>query len=101
MDQPVVVTLLGGREVRRRAQVTNASAWGVGIEMQCPVARGALLRIDFGEAVALGEVLHCREAAGAYYVGVKLDQALKSVADLALELDRLERQAARGVAQAP
>lgn len=101
MDQPVVVTLLDGRETRRRAQVTNASAWGVGIEMRCPVAQGALLRIEFGEAVALGEVVHCREAAGSYYVGVKLEQALKSVADLATELERLERPAAESVAQAP
>jgi hypothetical protein len=101
MDQPVVVTLLDGREVRRRAQVTNASAWGVGIEMRCPVAPGALLRIEFGESVVLGEVAHCREAAGSYYVGVKLDQALKSVADLTGELDRLERQTADSVAQEP
>jgi hypothetical protein len=88
-DQPVVVTLLDGREVRRRAQVTNVSAWGVGIEMRCPVARGALLRIEFGDSVALGEVVHCREVAGSYYLGVRLNQALKSVADLAAELDRL------------
>ena len=101
MDQPVVVTLLDGREMRRRAQVTNASAWGVGIEMRCPVAPGALLKIEFGDAVALGEVVHCREAAGSYYVGVRLEQALKSVADLAAELDRLERPAAQSVSQAP
>lgn len=101
MDQPVVVTLLDGREIRRRAQVTNASALGVGIEMRCPVAQGARVKIEFGEAVALGEVVHCREAAGAYYVGVRLEQALKSVADLATEFDRLERQEAESVSQAP
>jgi hypothetical protein len=101
MDQPVVVTLLDGREVRRRAQVTNASAWGVGIEMRCPVAQGARLRIEFGDSVSLGEVVHCREVAGSYYVGVKLHQALKSVADLAAELDLLEPRVARSVLQAP
>ena len=82
MDQPVVVTVLDGREIRRRSQVTNASAWGIALEMTCAVAPGASMRIEFPENVVLGEVVHCREAAGSYYVGVKLDQAMKSLSDL-------------------
>jgi hypothetical protein len=31
--------------------------------------------------------VHCREAAGAYYVGITLDQALKSLANLVLALE--------------
>jgi len=89
MDRPVVVTVLDGRETRRGAQVTNASVWGIGIEMRCPVAQGALVRIEFDEAVILGEVVHCREAAGSYYVGVKLDQALRSFDNLAGALDAI------------
>jgi hypothetical protein len=91
MDQPVVVTVLDGREIRRTSQVTNASAWGIALEMRCAVTPGALMRIEFPEALVMGQVVHCREAAGSYYVGVKLDQALKSVSGLAGALEVLER----------
>jgi len=101
MDQPVVVTVLDGREIRRRSQVTNASAWGIGLEMRCAVAPGILVRIEFAEAVVLGEVVHCREAAGSYYIGVKLDQALKSVSNLAGALEDLARQPAGSIAHSP
>jgi hypothetical protein len=101
MDQTVVVTVLDGREIRRSSQVINASAWGVGLEMRCSVAQGALLRIEFDEAVAIGQVVHCREAAGSYYVGVKLEQALKSLSDLGGALDDLAGQPADGIAHSP
>jgi hypothetical protein len=101
MDQPVVVTVLDGREIRRRSQVTNASAWGVGLEMRCALVPGILVRIEFAGAVVLGAVMHCREAAGSYYVGVKLDQALKSLANLAGALDDLARQPADSIAHLP
>jgi hypothetical protein len=42
--------------------------------------------------------MHCREAAGSYYVGVKLDQALKPLANLAGALDDLARQPADSIA---
>jgi hypothetical protein len=101
MDQPVVVTVLDGREIRRRSQLTNASAWGIGLEMTCAVAPGALMRIEFEDTVVLGEAVHCREFAGSYYVGVKLNQALKSLSDLAGGLDDLARQPADSIAHSP
>jgi hypothetical protein len=88
-DQPVVVTLLGAQEIRRPAQVRNVCSWGMAIEMPCPAPPGTLLRIEFDDGVALGESLHCREAAGSYYVGITIDQALKSLANLALAVDEL------------
>jgi hypothetical protein len=95
MDQPVVVTVLDAREIRRGSQVVNASALGIGLEMRCPAEPGARVRIELGEAVLTGEVVHCREAAGAYYVGVRLNQALHSLADLALALEDPARQCRR------
>ena len=101
MDTPVTVTVLDGRGIRRGAQVTNASAWGIGLEMRCAVAPGALMRIEFEDSVVLGKAVHCREAAGSYYIGVKLDQALKSLSDLAGTLDDLARQAPDRIARTP
>jgi hypothetical protein len=86
-DQQVVVADQAGP--RRPAQVTNVSPWVVALEMTGPVAPGALLRIEFPDSVACGEVVYCRPAAGAYYVGVKLEHALESLARLACILDEL------------
>jgi hypothetical protein len=88
-EQPVVVTLLGVQEIRRPAHVKNVCSWGMAIEMPCPAPPGTLLQIEFDDGVALGESIHCREAAGSYYVGITLDQALKSLANLALAVDQL------------
>jgi hypothetical protein len=86
-DQSIVVTLLGGPEIRRPAEIKNFCSWGMAIEMRCPAPPGTLLRIEFDDGVVLGESVHCREAAGAYYVGITLDQALKSLANLVLALE--------------
>ena len=79
----------GGPEIRRPAEIKNFCSWGMAIEMRCPAPPGTLLRIEFDDGVVLGESVHCREAAGAYYVGITLDQALKSLANLAFALDEL------------
>jgi len=86
-EQSVVVTLLGAGEIRRLAQVKNVCSWVMAVEMDRPAPPGTLLRIEFEDGVALGESVHCREAAGAYYVGITLDQALKSLANLVLALE--------------
>jgi hypothetical protein len=86
-DQQVVVAERDG--VRRPAQVTNISPWGVALEMTGPLAPGALLRVEFPDCVASGEVVYCRRAAGAYFVGVRLEYALESLARLACILDEL------------
>jgi hypothetical protein len=86
-DQPVVVTLLGIPEIRRTAQIKNVCSWGMAIEMPCPAPPGTLLKIEFEDGVALGESVHCHDVTGAYYVGVTLDQALKSLANLALAIE--------------
>jgi hypothetical protein len=88
-DQPVVVTLLGDQKIRRPAQVKNVCSWGMAIELPCPAPVGTMLRIEFDDGVALGESIHCREAAGSYYVGVTLDQSLKSLSNLAIAVDEL------------
>ena len=88
-DQQVVVTLLGAEKIRRPARVRNVCTWGMAIEIDCPAPPGTLLRIEFDDGIVLGESLHCREAVGSYYVGITLDQALKSLANLAQAVDEL------------
>jgi hypothetical protein len=88
-DQPVVVTILGEREIRRPAQIKNVCCWGMAVEIDYPAPPGTPVRIEFDDGVALGESLHCREVAGSYYVGISLDQSLKSLANLAETLEEL------------
>ena len=86
-DQSISVTLLGVPEIRCPARISNVCSWGMAIKMECPAPPGTMLRIEFADGVALGEAVHCREAAGGYYVGITLDHALKSLANLALALE--------------
>lgn len=65
----------------------NAASWGISIELDAPASPGAYMTVDFGDSIAAGEVTYCRLAGGAYYVGVKLDQALKTAAGLACLLE--------------
>jgi len=92
MDHPVVVAVLDGHDTRRSAQMRNASPWGIAIEMGSPVAPGATLRIELEDGVALGKASYCREFAGSYYVGVKLEQPLQSLSKLAAALDEADER---------
>jgi hypothetical protein len=90
MDQPVVVAVLDGHSTRRTAQIRNASPWGIAIEMRSPVAPGVSLRIEMEDGVAFGKASYCREVSGAYYIGVKLQQQIQSLSNLAAALDELD-----------
>jgi hypothetical protein len=59
------------------------------------------MRIEFEDSVVLGETVYCCEAAGSYYVGVKLDQAIQSLSDLAGALDDLAQQPPDLIARRP
>jgi hypothetical protein len=79
-DCPVVASVSG---IRRAARMLSAGPWGISIEIDTPASPGAAISIDFGDSVAAGEVTYCRAAGGAYYVGVQLECARKSIADIA------------------
>ncbi len=100
MDHPVVVAVLDGRESRRNARIRNASSWGFAVEMQNPVAPGAMVRIEMEDGIVLGKASYCREVAGSYYIGVKLEQPRQSLSNLAAALDELDEHARNSAGRA-
>jgi hypothetical protein len=97
IDQPVAVTLLGGREIPLRARVKNASGRGVALEVDAPVSPGTALKIVLDDAVVLGEAVYCRKSGSSHLIGVELDQMLCGLAELGRKLqefavDESERQ---------
>jgi PilZ domain len=85
-DQAVAVTLLGETELKHSARVKNASGRGLALEMCSPVAPGTALKIEFDDAVVLGEAVYCRGAKGQHLVGVELDQMLCGLTELGRKL---------------
>ena len=69
----------------------NAASWGISIEFDRPAPPGEAMTIEFGDSIVAGEVTCCRAAGGAYYIGVKLEQALRTVAALSGLLDDAAR----------
>jgi hypothetical protein len=65
----------------------SRAPWGISIEMQAPATPGTPIGIELGDSTAAGEVASCRAAGGSYYVGVKLEQPLRTFAGLAFLLD--------------
>ena len=89
--EEATVTLLSDPEVRVAVRVTNISVSGMTVEMARPAPPGSRLRIEFQGALAIGEVISCRSVAGGCFVGIRLEQAMNSLADLALALEGLDR----------
>ena len=85
-DRPVVVSLVGCGG-RRTARMLSAAPWGISIELDAPAPPGIAMTVDFGDSIAAGQVTYCRPAGGAYYIGIRLEQALKSAISLASLLD--------------
>lgn len=96
-----MVTLLGEPEMRRNAQIKNMCSWGMALEMDCPAPPGAPLKIEFEDGTALGESVYCRESAGSYFIGVSLEQSLKSLANLAGVLEEIASKPQESIARTP
>jgi hypothetical protein len=84
--QSVWITLFGEPDIQLYARIRNLSAHGIGLELLCPVATGAALKINLEDWLILGEVIFCRADKASYYVGVELEQALCGLAELAQSL---------------
>jgi hypothetical protein len=88
VDQPVAVTIYGKQDLQLTAMVKSASALGLGLEMSTPAPAGTALKIRIDDAILLGETVHCRPLeGGGYMVGVRLEQALSGLAELARALE--------------
>ncbi|HEY1338996.1 MAG TPA: PilZ domain-containing protein [Bryobacteraceae bacterium] len=84
LDRPVAVTIYGElQDTQVNATVKSASTLGLSLELPIPVEPGAAIRIRVDDAILLGEAVHCRFLGKSYLVGVRLEQALSGLAELA------------------
>ena len=82
VERPVLVTLLGDREIRLVASVKNASARGIGVVTAEAIPAGGAVKIEIGDSIFLGEVMYCRAEDGAFFSGVELTEVLSGLAAL-------------------
>ena len=81
-DKSVAVTVLTAPEMLLEARVKDVSSLGMGIEAPQKVAAGAVVKIEAGDELFLGEVVHCRASEGGWLLGVRLTHVLSGLAAL-------------------
>jgi hypothetical protein len=82
-DEPVHVTVLGECEAQLSGRITNYSANGMGLEIDAQVSIGAAVKVEWSNALFLGEVCHCRPVGEGFAIGLRLEHALYNMSDLA------------------
>jgi hypothetical protein len=86
VNQVVTATVLGPKPRAHTVTVQNASGRGLALVLPEPVEIGEALKIEFGDAMALGEAVHCQSLAQGFLVGIALDQALYGLSELGKKL---------------
>jgi hypothetical protein len=94
---PVEVTVLSHPEARFVARVTDCSATRLELTTGSPVARGATVKVEWGETLLLGEVRHCHARDEGFAVGVSVEHALYHTQELARLARRLLEEDTRRV----
>jgi len=86
VDQPVVVVVLGGTEIRETARVRNVSDAGVQLVWSRNIPAGSPVKIELDNAMALGEVVYCLAEGDQWVFGIKLEHVLNGLAELQRKL---------------
>jgi hypothetical protein len=82
VDRSVTITTLGENQVRQAAQIKNASGSGLGLLVEKAIPPGTALRIEWEDAIVLGEAMYCRPMEKGHFVGVQLEQMLRGLGEL-------------------
>ena len=81
VDHETELTLPNGTALP--ARIVEASARGIRVELDRPLATDTPVRVIIEKQVVLGRVCYCAEGAGGYYLGLYLEQTLAGLDDLA------------------
>jgi hypothetical protein len=85
LDQPVTATDLDNK-IPVPGRLTNFSIHGIRLQVETELAVGALLKIEWGKTLLLGEVNYCRPEQTGFAVGVELEHALYDIEALAEQM---------------
>ncbi|HTS62418.1 MAG TPA: PilZ domain-containing protein [Candidatus Acidoferrales bacterium] len=92
-NQPASITLCGEEEILIPGQIRNVSGEGMGIEVGQPVHSGTPLRIEVSNSVLLGKAVYCRSHGARFYIGVRLDEPLRTLVAMSKALEELHAPA--------
>ena len=84
-----------GSDIELPCVLLNMSGQGVSIRLDRAIPASAAVRIDLNDSILLGEVCHCEPSGDSFDCGVRLDQALTSVTDLARLMSSIMGESAR------
>ena len=90
--QTVAVTVYAEQHCTYSAEVRNASYRGLALFLPNAVKAGTALRVRLADAILLGEAVHCRPEGEGYLVGVRLEQVLAGLADLARVVESFNQE---------
>ncbi len=89
VHDPVQVTILGGAEVRLQGHWAGRSGALIRLLLSCPAPAGALVKIERGEKLFLGEICCCSRQNSAYEAVIKVEEALLWTEELARLVEQL------------
>lgn len=82
-DKPVELTVLGGSEASGPAQATEFSGSGLQLVLHRPIPVNAAVKVEGDDWMMLGEVCYCRQEGIHFVAGLKIDQTLENLSELA------------------
>ncbi len=82
-DKPVEVTVLGSREPSSPAQAVEFSGHGLQIVLPQPIPVSAPVKVEGDDWMMLGEVCYCRQEGIHFVAGLKIEQTLENLQELA------------------
>lgn len=82
-DTPVELTVLGSGEASGPAQAVEFSGHGLQVVVHRPIPVNAAVKVEGDNWMMLGEVCYCRPEGIHFVAGLKIDQTLENLRELA------------------
>src|SRR5579864_7498918 len=82
-DKPVELTVLGNDEASGPAQAIEFSGHGLQVVLHRPIPVNAAIKVEGDDWMMLGEVCYCRQEGIHFAAGLKIDQTLENLQELA------------------
>jgi hypothetical protein len=82
-DKPVELTVLGNEESSGPAQAIEFSGHGLQLVIHRPIPVNAAVKVEGDDWMMLGEVCYCRQEGIHFVAGLKIEQTLENLQELA------------------
>lgn len=88
-NERAFVTVLGATEIILCAEAVDVSGRGLKLHSTIPIAAGAAVKIQMNDSLMLGEVCYSAPDGGRFTIGIKIEQMLTGLKELARLRSRL------------